>query len=558
MTLPSTGVPAGVAGSGANGGVAWWPRRLAVSGRAVALLLIVVAAYPYSLLTLARGLGYQTPLAYLALVPVLAVLVVWVRLARANPPLPVHDRQVDLIVAFVCIAVAVLVGTGLPASLRTGFWTSRFDLLGLPFFAAGCVTLLYGVRRLWALKLSIAFLLLAWPLPYLALLTGALGTLTELTTAAVRTIALVIPDVHASASDGSLFYVGPEGHAWAVSIGGVCAGVNGLVGFVLIALAIIAAVGAPLRRAIPWLAAGLVLVFVVNVVRILIILAIGTVLGEAAAMDMLHPYIGIAVYNIAVLVMLVVAPRFGLSFSQPMRIRPDGLLRMPSPVRRVGPSLAVAGVLAVLLGSVNLGYARFEAISGNLGEARLSRYDPAGPGPAGWATSYVGGYSEAREFFGASGRWNRMLISSTGSAEIRSSVPVYMDVVNTADSGALAAYGITACYQFHGFRIESTADVDLGGGTTGQVIDYHNQETDSDWSAVWWEWPYADGNRIGYERVVLFLVNGPTANYDGITTPAAARDGAEAGPARFAATDAFLLAMGRQIVRERTTLVAAL
>lgn len=551
------GLPANAAGGGPLAAV----RRQGISGRAMALLLIVVAAYPYSLLTLARGLGYQTPLAYLALVPVLAVLVGWVRLVRANPPLPVHDRQVDLIVATVCIAVAVLISAGLPSSLRTTFWTSRFDLLGLPFFAAGVVTLLYGVRRLWALKLPIAFLVLAWPVPYLALLTGVLGALTDLTAAAVRLTAVVIPNVQASTSDMALFYVGPPGQAWAVSIGGVCAGVNGLVGFVLIALAILAAVGAPVVRGTAWLATGLVVVFIVNVVRILIVLAVGTVAGESVAIDMLHPVIGIVIYNIAVVLMVAVAGRFGLRFSQPLRTRPASLPVTAPPVRRPAPALVLASFLALVLGTLNVGYARYEAISDNLGEARLARFDMQTASFDGWSLQYVGAYAEAREFFGPSGSWNRMLIASSAGATLQASIPVYMDVVETADAGALNAYGIAACYQFHGFQIETMTDVDLGGGTTGQIIDYHNRDTSSDWSAVWWEWPFRDGDRTAYERVVLFLVNGPSATYAGAgpalpstTGPGGAAPGLEAS--RFAATDAFLAALARQVVRERTAVVA--
>src|SRR5256885_12896454 len=74
--------------------------------RAAALLVAVVIAYSYSLSTLIRGIGLQTPLAYLALVPVISLVLAWVRLAREPAPLPIHDRQVDYIIGITLLLVA--------------------------------------------------------------------------------------------------------------------------------------------------------------------------------------------------------------------------------------------------------------------------------------------------------------------------------------------------------------------------------------------------------------------------------------------------------------------
>jgi len=69
-----------------------------VPRRALALLGLVLLAHHYSLQTLARGLALQTPLADLALVPLIALILAWVRLRREPAPRPIHDRQVDYIV----------------------------------------------------------------------------------------------------------------------------------------------------------------------------------------------------------------------------------------------------------------------------------------------------------------------------------------------------------------------------------------------------------------------------------------------------------------------------
>jgi hypothetical protein len=135
-----------------------------------------------------------------------------------------------------------------------------------------------------------------------------------------------------------------------------------------------------------------------------------------------------------------------------------------------------------------------------------------------------------------------VLYSSDPSAPLRSSAPIYLDVINTPDSGALAAYGLDACYQFHGYRIDGTYSVDVGSGVTGQVIDYHNSAQGTDWSALWWEWPYTDGTGTYFERVVLFVTGGPDATYSG------AAPGPTVDASRFQSTDDFLVSMGRALV----------
>jgi exosortase/archaeosortase family protein len=239
-----------------------------VPRRALALLGLVFVAYHYSLQTLARGLALQTPLADLALVPVIALILAWVRLRREPAPRPIHDRQVDYIVGLGLIAAALALVMLLPATLETRFWLYRIDLLSLPFFVAGVVTLLWGVRRAWAAKVPILFLLLAWPLPYAPLVGDWTDAFTAATAGILGLISHVLPIATVTAGDGLSFIIGSGPAAFAVSVGSACAGVNSLVGFVLVGSALAYIVRGPRRRRLAWLAAGLTIIWALNVVRI--------------------------------------------------------------------------------------------------------------------------------------------------------------------------------------------------------------------------------------------------------------------------------------------------
>ena len=514
-----------------------------VPRRVLALLGLVLLAYHYSLGTLARGLALQTPLADLALVPLIALVLAWVRLRREPAPRPIHDRQVDYIVGFGLIAAAFGLIELLPATLEARFWLYRIDLLSLPFFVAGIVTLLWGVRRAWAAKVPILFLLLAWPLPYAPLVGDWTEGFTAMTAAILGLISHVLPLATAAAGDGLSFTIGSGPMAFAVSVGSACAGVNSLVGFVLIGSALAYIVRGPSRRRLVWLGAGLAFVWALNVVRIEAIFVVGAVFGRAAALDVLHPVAGLIIFNLGVLGMLCAVPRFGLAFT-PFDPPASGALTAPDAVGRVSPALVSAVAVALVLAGLNAGLGRYEAIATPLGEAkRLEPFPIQNAQVAGWTSGYVAANPAGKQFFGQNSTWDRIQYSPTAGAALQASVPVYVDVIGTDDPGSFAAYGVQACYSFHGYAIESTASVDVGAGLTAQIIDYQNTKIDADWSVISWEWPYQKNGRTWFERIVVLVASGPAATYGGLDAVRVASQSP-----RFARTDQFLTTIAARMV----------
>lgn len=511
--------------------------------RAAVLVGLVVLAYNYSLLTLARGLTLQTPLAYLALVPPIALVLAFARLRIEPRALPIHDRQVDWIVGTVLLLGAGAVLVLVPGGTSSTFWLQRIDLLTLPLFVAGLITLLFGVRRAWQLKGPIGFLLLAWPVPYTVILGDAIGAFTELTAHLVAAFTRIVPIAHPAAGDDTLFFVGSGSQAFAVSVGSACAGVNSFVGFLLVGTALLYVVRGPLVRRIAWLSAGLVLVFGLNVVRIASILGVGSAFGQTAALDVLHPVAGLIVFNIGVLAMFALVPRFGLRFL-PLAPRTKDPTPERNPVQRVRPALVVAIGVAAMLAVTNAAYARYDAISSGLADARLKSFDVRSMHLAGWSSRYIAAFPMATQYFGSSATWDRALYKSSAQSAATSTRPIYVDVLTTDDPSTFAAYGVEACYRFHGYDIVSITNADIGAGGSAQVIDYFNSKVGATWSTLWWEWPYSDGLKTRYERVVLLLGEGPKAQFTGIT----AGDVGTQDP-RFVDTDRFLMTMARTIVR---------
>jgi exosortase len=513
--------------------------------RAAVIAGLVVLAYHYSLLTLARGLTLQTPLAYLALVPLMALGLAAARVRIEPRGLSIHDRQVDWIVGLVLLGITAAILVLLPNSTSSGFWLARVDLLTLPLFVSGLIALLFGVRRVWSLRFPILFLLLAWPVPYSMFLAGATGGFTDLTARLVAAFTRVVPFAEASSSDDTLIFIGSGVERFGVSIGSACAGLNGFVGFFLIGTAMLYLVRGALVRRMAWLAVGLLLVFGLNMLRIIAIIGVGAVFGQEAALDVLHPVAGMVVFTAGVIGMVALVPVFGLRFIA-RTDRPNVAAPEPSPVRRARPALVMATAFAVLLAATNATYARFDAISSGLTDARLQTFDARTATVPDWDSRYISAFPLATQYFGASATWDRVLWWPEDDAILHSERTVYVDVITTDDPGTLAAYSLEACYRFHGYDVASISHADIGAGVQAQVIDYHNTKVDADWSALWWEWPYSEDGVTRYERIVIFMSEGPNSEFSGITAEPIDTQAPE-----FAQSDRFLVTLARDIVRSQ-------
>ena len=154
-----------------------------------ALLAVTIIAYNYSLLTLLQLADLNSPLAYVSLVPIIALILAAVNSRPSQPEPAIHDRQTDYIVGLPLMVGALCANLFLPSKLSAMFWVWRIDLLTLPFFVAGAVAVIFGVRVLWRQKVAVAFLLLAWPYPYTSVLLGLLNAFTTDSARSIRCLA---------------------------------------------------------------------------------------------------------------------------------------------------------------------------------------------------------------------------------------------------------------------------------------------------------------------------------------------------------------------------------
>ena len=502
--------------------------------RAAVVALACVAAYHYSLATLLGDAAAQTPLAYLSLVPIVALFLIPAQL-RLRPAEPdIHDRYLDYMLGLFFLALALVVELIVPARLSTFFWEWRLDLISLPLFAAGAIALVFGTRVVWSLRLPISFLLLAWPPPYQVMLGSWMTAFTNGTLTVVRALLGVVPlATPVPGGDGSQFQVAYGGGHFVVAVGSACAGANSLVAFLLAGIALLTLVrGGTLARLL-WLAAGLSLIWLAGLLRILAIVGAGHALGESFALDFLHPFAGLLAISGGVAVMVLLLPAFRLQVRiPPARTQSPGQPGGRLPVRRAGVALTLVMAASVLAGLANLQLRQYQALAEDLGPSQLQPMALSRALVPGWAAVRTDDYSWARQYFGRDSSWVRYLYSwqpeESAAAAFRSTAPVTVDVISTDDLQAFSRYGFEDCFRAHDDRVLDQERVDLGAGVVGRAIAYHSPSLGRDWSAVYWEWPVRSASGERYERIVLSLAE----TNAGSTAPAPA-----IGPVRRMAID---------------------
>ncbi len=484
------------------------PTPVRAGPRLAAAIVSVAVAYHFSLDSLAAAWRHETPLADLVLVPPLAALLLVAATRRYPHVASFRLGRLDLLVGGLLMLMALgFLAIG-PVYWSKYFWAMRLDLLTLPLFAAAGVTLLFGLRALVPLWFPLAFLLLAWPLPYLAALEHVLEWFTRLTASAVGHVNGVAGiAVAVDGSDGSRYVVEHGGHSLVVSVASACSGVNSLVGFGVVGAAAVWFIRGGAVRRVLWLAFGACLVWALNVVRILSVLLVARRLGEHAAFDVLHPVAGILALNMAFLLAFAFLPAFGLR-----RRRFDDEEIVDTPLARSAPPAeqATRGRVAVRLVVLVAATATLALADGQL-QASATGFEPTGRtmlsafverplAPRGWRIRRVETIGWAAPYYGRHSTWVRFRLRSRSRAG-QGRFTVWADAVLSPDLGALDAYTLAHCYAFHGFDVETARRVDLGSGVIGQLFVYRTAE--ATWHALAWEWPVLRRQKVEHERIVL-------------------------------------------------------
>jgi hypothetical protein len=178
-------------------------------------------------------------------------------------------------------------------------------------------------------------------------------------------------------------------------------------------------------------------------------------------------------------------------------------------VPKVFSAVALVAVATLVLGVADFGLRSYNLVANAAGEPKLLAFQASPTAPDGWRYRISNQYDWAKPLFGDDSTWLRyVFVPSGGGGDLRSTYGVTADIIDTSDLETFSAYGVEDCYQFHGYALRDVAQVDIGGGITGQSLSFSGAGQQS-WSVVYWIAPVKAGQGVRYERYVLYLLNAP-------------------------------------------------
>ncbi len=473
-------------------------------------LVAIGIAYHHSIEQLLLSLEDDGPLAYLGLAPLVAAAAAIHNIRRLRLEGNLPHWHADWMVGLPLLVLAWLLGG--PTADRFGYtyWDWRLDLISLALFAASVTALLFGSRVLRAVRGPITMLALACRAPYLIVLDPVVDASTALTSRAISLVSGVLPFVDTTRFDDT-FVVGGRGaeDSFLVVVATTCSGANGVLAYLVIAVAVATRlVGGPMGK-LRWLVNGMAVVWALNLARIVVILTAGALLGADAAFGVLHSMAGLAGFAVAVLVSLGRIDRYGLQLpGRAPRPRPAARWARRS---KLNTSATAAGALAipvvvvatVVMGLFNAGVWRYDrfytAVNHDtvVGLGALTLGVAGAPPLDGWTQVELEHVGWASQFFGAGAQWRRTALLSTDDDAI-----VSFDTIRTADPRNFVTHSIASCYLFHGFDMSTPTPVGLTSGVNAELARFH--DGDVWWVTLSWIWPVADPD-VGYERPVLLV-----------------------------------------------------
>jgi exosortase/archaeosortase family protein len=474
----------------------------------VVVLAAIVGAFHYSLATLVAGATLRTPVAAVAFVPLLAVGVAATRARSSSTEPGIHDRELDWLVGVPLVAVAVALSLLGPSHWMMLYWTWRLDLLALPLFAAGAISLVFGFRVLWRLKLAVALLFLAWPLPLQIVLERVVDNLT----AATVSVATPLIDALLRSADTSaspLLRINTASGSFFLNITSACSGAYGLIFFTLLGgTAAIASRGRWWAK-LSWFSIGLALTWLLNVARVLVIIAVAQEWGRDVALLRVHPLLGQVMFSFGVLVMLLVLPLFRLELARPRRGPPAAVTRK---WRGRALALVVVVVTAAALAAGNARLNEWKRLSGAFGDPKLLSFEGTGTPalPQGWtlrevdALAFAGGGGStpvAARYFGTEATWLRYRYVPGDATTLGGGFVV--DVVTTPEWGGLRRFGVEDVYGFLKYDVTRSFEVDLAAGVVGTVSVHERGSDGVERVTLHWTIPVRTAAGPRYERVTV-------------------------------------------------------
>jgi exosortase len=283
------------------------PNRTSLLVKVGSIFAAVLILYHQDFAILANEATTSEIASHVFLIPFMLAYIIYRRrkILRAVTPLENASTERTKLITEIVGALLCFLAFLLYWQASQTFYPLEYHLVSLPIFVSGCILLIFNLETLKALAFPIALLLFLIPPPMETIQTyGAQLSVFSSQVAFWVVKALGLP-VELSTEYGNPVIIlekAPIPVTFNVDV--ACSGVYSLIAFTLVAFFIAYLVKGPISKKALMFFIGLPMVYALNILRIIIILLIGFLLGEEIAMSVFHVFSGWILISIGTLLLL--------------------------------------------------------------------------------------------------------------------------------------------------------------------------------------------------------------------------------------------------------------
>ncbi|MCL5680065.1 MAG: exosortase/archaeosortase family protein [Candidatus Marsarchaeota archaeon] len=295
--------------------MAGYGHRFSAPLLATAILLLVFVIASYNSISVTNfSISDSDPSGYI-IVPMLMLLVFIVFSFKEKLSIKYSLRNIAY--GLILAAVYFVVYAYANVSLSFLFETYRIDAIMFPILLSSFAVMLFGTDGLNKLKPAIIFSLFASPL----LLMPILNLSYIWTSFNAYSVFNVIKILGAPVLRHGIVISGASGSA--ISIASTCADIAAFIGMLMFLIPVAYVYNGPIKKRVMWVVSSMLLLFVLNIARMSAIAMVWAYYGLSAALNTVHLFIGQLLFDITLIVMILLAPKFAMYIRAPVPRKPN-------------------------------------------------------------------------------------------------------------------------------------------------------------------------------------------------------------------------------------------
>ena len=265
-----------------------------VLGLKIASIIVATLAVFHQDLAMVANDALQTQfMSYILAIPFLFAYLIYRKRKMLRAVIPLENQSQTKEARYLLSTVEILlviIAIVLYWHFSYTFQPLEYHMLALPIFVAGLLLIFFNPQTLRQLAFAIAFLIFLVPPPS-EILYGVGANLSVVSSEASNAIvnAFGIPSsITTKYGNPSIIITRPDGTTLPFTVDIACSGIYSLIGFLVFVVLVAYIIRDKLWKRLSLLALGIPLIYLLNIVRITIILLIGYNFGEELALQIFH------------------------------------------------------------------------------------------------------------------------------------------------------------------------------------------------------------------------------------------------------------------------------